>query len=217
MSGRTRSRAPGRRRPESAPVRRQRADAEQSKARIVTAAAACLAVDPSAPLTTIAAAAGVSRVTLYSHFAGRQDLLDATVRSVVGKVHDLLQREPFESRSPLDALERMIRLSWQVVAEYQTFVVSVSRQHGDLVERYDHVVNDQVRAVLERARRAGSVRADQPIEWQVAVYHDLMVTGARLAVNDGLPFEVITDLLIQTLLAAYTAVGQREMGDDGGD
>jgi AcrR family transcriptional regulator len=168
------------------------------------AAAACLAVDPSAPLTTIAAAAGVSRVTLYSHFASRQELLDATVRSVVGKVDDLLQREPFESLSPLEALERMIRLSWQVVAEYQTFVVSVSRQHGDLVERYDHVVNDQVRTLLERARRAGSVRTDQPIEWQVAVYHDLMVTGARLAVNEGLSSEVITDLLIQTLLTAYT-------------
>ncbi len=205
MSGLTRSRASGRRRPEPAPARRQRADAEQSKARIVAAAAACLAVDPSTPLTTIAATAGVSRVTLYSHFPTRRDLLDATVRSVVEKAHDLMEREPFELRSPLEALERMIRLSWQVVAEYQTFVVSISRQHGDLVDRYDHVVNDQVRALLERARRAGSVRSDQPIEWQVAVYHDLMVTGARLAVNEGMPSEVIPDLLIQTLLTAYTA------------
>jgi len=60
-----------------------RSDARRNRERILVAAAEALAEDPSAGLERIARRAGVSRPTLYAHFAGREALLDAlTARSV---------------------------------------------------------------------------------------------------------------------------------------
>jgi len=55
----------------------RRADARLNRARIVEAARRLLAQSPSATLTDIAAAAGVSRSTLYRRFASRAELIAA--------------------------------------------------------------------------------------------------------------------------------------------
>ena len=61
-----------------------RADARRNAERILDATAELLAGDPSVSLEQVAARAGVTRATLYHHFAGRDALLDAlTVRSII--------------------------------------------------------------------------------------------------------------------------------------
>ena len=56
----------------------QREDARRNRERIVKAAGRVLAQSPSASLEDIAAAAGVSRTTIYRHFPGRDSLVAAS-------------------------------------------------------------------------------------------------------------------------------------------
>ncbi|MEU0446170.1 TetR/AcrR family transcriptional regulator [Streptomyces tendae] len=50
--------------------RAPRSDARENRARILTAARTVLASDPSAPLQSVARAAGVGQGTMYRHFPG---------------------------------------------------------------------------------------------------------------------------------------------------
>jgi serine phosphatase RsbU (regulator of sigma subunit) len=54
-----------------------RSDAQENRERLLVAAARLLAQSPAATLADVAAAAGVSRSTLYRHFPGREGLIAA--------------------------------------------------------------------------------------------------------------------------------------------
>jgi AcrR family transcriptional regulator len=54
-----------------------RADARRNIERILEAAEACLARNPNASMSDIAAQAGLGRVTIYGHFASRQVVVGA--------------------------------------------------------------------------------------------------------------------------------------------
>ena len=60
--------------------RRRRSDAALNRARILHEAAGALALDPDVGIAEIAAAAGISRGTIYRHFPSRDELLDAVRR-----------------------------------------------------------------------------------------------------------------------------------------
>ena len=68
-------------------LRRERAvrsDSLRNRDAILDAAAECLTANPSSTLSDIAHAASVARITLYGHFASRNELLTALLeRSMV--------------------------------------------------------------------------------------------------------------------------------------
>jgi AcrR family transcriptional regulator len=154
-------------------------------------------------MTAIATAAEVSRVTLYLHFPSREELLSATVASLFDKVDRLLAGQPLETLPPAEAMERMVRTAWEALARYLAFVASCGRQHGDIVTMHEHAVREQTRTLLRRGRGLGSFHTDQPLEWQVAICHDLLVTAANQVGADRLNADAAVQALIETLQAAY--------------
>jgi AcrR family transcriptional regulator len=180
-----------------------RSDAQRSVASILAAAEDGFTADPSASMTAIAAAAKVSRVTLYLHFPTREELLSATVARIVDEVDRLLGTEPMETLPPDMALQRMIRVAWEALARYRALVVSCTRRHGDIVTGHEHVMQARIRTLLRRGRDLGSFRADQPLEWQVAICHDLLVTAASQVHAGRLTADTAVEALIATLEAAY--------------
>ena len=89
-------------------TRRHRADAEQNFSRIIDVAAVLLSEDPTPSVDQIAAAAGLSRSTVYRHFprrnqlltAARQHTIDAAAISLGAPVDRALRDEPFDGAEP---------------------------------------------------------------------------------------------------------------------
>ncbi|WP_399893425.1 TetR/AcrR family transcriptional regulator [Streptomyces sp. BBFR51] len=82
--------------------RAPRSDARENRARILAAARAVLADNPSAPLQSVARAAGVGQGTMYRHFPGREALLVAVHQEEVNALTDtasvlLAAYEPLEA------------------------------------------------------------------------------------------------------------------------
>ena len=95
-------------------VRDKRADAARNIERILQSATTVLSARPRASMADIARNAGLGRVTIYSHFGSRAELVDAVTARIVTDGDRALDGVDLEG-DPRQALERLIRSSWQLV------------------------------------------------------------------------------------------------------
>ena len=71
-----------------------RADARRNVERILAVTTELIAADPGVSMESVAAAAGVSRATLYHHFGSRDALMDALTDQSIGEVAAALAAAP---------------------------------------------------------------------------------------------------------------------------
>jgi TetR/AcrR family transcriptional regulator, mexCD-oprJ operon repressor len=109
------------------PARAPRADAQRNRAAILDAAAQCLRTDAAASMQDVARAAGVGRVTLYTHFPSRAELLDAVFDAVVTEAEQTLAAVDLDGDEPA-ALDRLIRASWQIVDRFRLLLHAAQRE-----------------------------------------------------------------------------------------
>ncbi|MBW4029753.1 MAG: TetR/AcrR family transcriptional regulator [Acidobacteria bacterium] len=141
-----------------------RADAQRNYDKIVVAAAEVFTQrGMDAPLDEIATRAGVGPGTLYRHFATREDLIDAIVKSWMAQI-DAAATEAVESEAPT----REVLQKW-----FATYVARISRNRGGpskfatamgnpaspIYSKCEvlRLANDRV---LNRLRDAGALRSD---------------------------------------------------------
>jgi AcrR family transcriptional regulator len=139
--------------------RPKRADARLNDDKLVTAARALFAEDgTSAPLEDVAERAGVGIGTLYRHFPTRQALLEAVyvdeVEAIARAAADLSELPPWDALS-------------QWLHQYVGFAATKRALNEALVEAApdsDVLLSCRTAiagaALIERAQRAGVVRAD---------------------------------------------------------
>lgn len=157
----------------------RRATAERNVAAILDAAEALL--DRQAPVTIAAVAgeAGVSRVTVYSHFPDGDALLEAVVARAVRHAAAALAAARLDSGTPVSALRRMIEAGWQELARHTTTAqAAVARLGAHAMTRSHHAAQDEVAALVQRGRADGSFRTDVPAQWLVASAFALFHTCA---------------------------------------
>ncbi|WP_030916233.1 TetR/AcrR family transcriptional regulator [Streptosporangium amethystogenes] len=184
------------------PGSRRRADAERSVTAILDAALTAFGENPEVSMTGIARAAGVGRVTLYSHFPSREDLLDAVMTHAVQEANAALGAESSPEIPVREALEMLIGSSWRILSRYGRLQPTALRILGPERVREHH---DQplvrVRDIIVRGRREGVIRDDLPESWLVTVFYSLL-HAAALEVDAGrLPAETAADTLTTTLLS----------------
>ncbi|MGW7432056.1 TetR/AcrR family transcriptional regulator [Streptomyces sp. NPDC054861] len=154
---------------------RPRADALRNRERIVTAAREMFVeFGPQVPLDEIARRAGVGNATLYRNFPDRADLVREVVVSVMCRTTDLAERAAAEEADTFDALRRFTHAAAdeRIGALCPMLDGTFDQDHPELHAERDRL-EEAVQALVDRAQRAGRLRADVGVG-------DLMVAVSQL-------------------------------------
>jgi AcrR family transcriptional regulator len=166
----------------SFPARSGRSDAQRNERRLLAAAAEVLAEDPAASLERIARRAGVSRATLYAHFAGRDALLDALTAASVAEMTAALRAAVPDEDPPAPAAEAMVRVlvaAWRTIGRYRGLVIANQRLPAAELRARTAPATAVVRELIVRGQLGGAFDPDLPADWLLGAVVDLIHAASR--------------------------------------
>jgi TetR/AcrR family transcriptional repressor of mexCD-oprJ operon len=153
----------------------RRATAERNVEAILDAAERLLERGREPTIVAVAGEAGVSRVTVYAHFATREQLLEAVVERAVERTSEALDAVEPERGPPFEALGRVIDVGWRDLDRNNSIAQAGGEQLAPEAIRQAHrAAHRRVRKLVDRGRRSGDFRTDVPAEWLVTAFHALI-------------------------------------------
>ena len=153
----------------------RRAVAERNVEAILDAAERLLERRAPATIAAVAAQAGVSRVTVYAHFATREDLLTALVERAVERASADLEAAQPDVGPAGEALERVIAGSLQHLGHNVAVASAAAEQLTPATLRRAHEMSlAAVHRLVDRGRDTGEFRTDLPADWQVTCFYTLL-------------------------------------------
>jgi len=171
---------------------RRRAIADRNVRAILDAAEELIGQQAPVTVAAVAAQAGVSRVTVYAHFATGEALLEAVVERAVGHTTTALAAAEPDSGPPLEALARLVAVGWRELGRNAAMAeAAAARLSADAIARSHHGARHQIAELVRRGRRDGTFRADVPEGWLVtccfALFHSCAdeVRAGRLDAADA--------------------------------
>ena len=157
----------------------RRATAERNVESILDAAEALLRRRAQSSIAAVAKEAGVSRVTVYAHFATREELIEAVVsRATRAATASIEEARPGEG-DPVEALNRVITVSWDQLERHDGIRRAAAEElSSEAVSRSHQSAARTLRRLIERGRRSGSFRKDAPVQWQLTSFFALLHAAA---------------------------------------
>ena len=147
---------------------RRRATAERNLEAILDAAERLLERRAQVSISTVAAEAGLSRVTVYAHFHTLDELLEGVVERAVRRAGEALEAADLDSGPPIEALERLVTASWRQIEHHQSTARAAAEQLSPEAMRRTHrAARPRIRRLIERGQKQGSFRTDLPADWLV--------------------------------------------------
>jgi AcrR family transcriptional regulator len=127
---------------------KRRADAERNIEAILDTASALLSERPDASMAEIAAAAGVARQTVYTHYRSRQDLLAAAIDRAIAETAEAFDSAKLSQGPPQEALLRLIDASWKQLERHHRLRSNADaptyeqlfEHHGPILNRFERLV-----------------------------------------------------------------------------
>ncbi|WP_433473038.1 TetR/AcrR family transcriptional regulator [Spirillospora sp. CA-142024] len=182
---------------------RRRADAERNIATIVAAATDLFAHAPDANMTEIARAAGVGRVTLYSHFPSREVLIRAVLEQAIGQSTQIIEDARGARLPPVDAFAHLIRTTWPLIGRFGRLHNAAQRAlPADEVRHLHDPPMAHVRELIVQGQEAGEFRTDLPLEWLVSTVYALLHAAMEAVASQHLDQNDAGEALVKTLLGA---------------
>jgi TetR/AcrR family transcriptional repressor of mexCD-oprJ operon len=153
----------------------RRATAERNIEAILDAAERLLERGSEPTIVAVAGEAGVSRVTVYAHFATREQLLEAVVERAVRRTSEALDAVEPERGPPPEALGRVIDVGWRDLDRNGAIAQAASELlTPEALRRTHQAAHRRIRKLVDRGRRSGDFRTDVPAEWLVTSFHALI-------------------------------------------
>ena len=140
-------------------ARARRKDAEANREAILDAAATLLMQDRNTPLDPIAHHAGLTRRTVYGHFAGRDELIDAVLIRAAARL--TAELDPIAHPDPRVELALHASRLWAESDDVRLLTrLSGHGGHRDQVARMLEPVRLRLRETIERGIASGAIRDD---------------------------------------------------------
>src|SRR5438876_10549930 len=151
---------------------------DRTAAAILDAAAHALSAHGSSTnMADVAAAAGVSRATLYRYYPDREALLDALASNALADAAARLADAGLE-RAPVEqAIERIVRALTGVGDRYAVLVREQVEGDPGEIER---LVAAPMRAVFARGLESGLLRQDIPLDVLLELFGGALVAALKL-------------------------------------
>ncbi|HUY44318.1 MAG TPA: TetR/AcrR family transcriptional regulator [Streptosporangiaceae bacterium] len=186
----------------------RRATAERNVRAILDAVEDLLGRRSQVSISAVAAQAGVSRVTVYSHFPTTEALLEAVVRRAVGRTATALEAAQPDSGPPPEALERLLAAGWRELDRNSAMAAAAATQLSPAALTRSHeAAHQRVLELVNRGRADGSFRADLPADWLVASIFALIHACADEARAGRLDADSALAVLTATIRDLITAPG----------
>ncbi len=141
--------------------------------RILDAAADVLSQRPDATLQTIAAAAGVSRTTIFHKFPTRDALLDALGTDALQRIGTVMACVPQCEPGDVEAVMGEVTRGLIPLQPRTAFLRVLPGLGSDLGSHWEQAVTP-LALYIATAQSAGRLRMDQPARWLVASYIGLL-------------------------------------------
>ena len=185
-----------------------RADAARNLHRIVEVAARLLGDDPHAGMAAVAAAADVSRATVYRHFPTREVLVDAIQRQAVEHGERALVECRLDEGTAAEALHRLVG-AWLDVAERYAFLQLANQGEpeaaGEARAHRRRVLGEPLSRLIERGQASGEFSTALPADWAARAFGALLLAGARAVDEGSLARADAPDVVFDTLLGGLRA------------
>jgi AcrR family transcriptional regulator len=177
----------------------RRAAAPRTAGAILDAAEALLDGGPRLTMAAIAAGAGVSRPTLYAHYATIEAVVEAVVERTAAAVLAAADAARPEKGPPPDALERLLAVALDGLGRWDGLARGATERLGAGAElRPREPLTERVTALVARGRDQGAFRADVPAEWLVSMFPALVHGAGAHARAHGLDRAESLELLTRT-------------------
>ncbi len=166
---------------------------------ILDAAADLLAAGGEPPsLTEVAAAAGVSRATLYRHFPTRERLLEALGTAARDATAAGLAEADLDAVPVTEAIARLARVIAAGGSKYAALIsrFGVSDYHGDAEQQIDTMI----RALLQRGIDDGTFRGDLTAGELQFLLGQLLQAAARMTAEHQAGVEKAAALVTSVFL-----------------
>ncbi|MEU5156122.1 TetR/AcrR family transcriptional regulator [Glycomyces sp. NPDC021274] len=172
---------------DSARNRRSRADAARNREAVLDAATRLLDRDPGISMEALASTAGVTRQTVYAHFASREELLAAALDRITDEAVAAMDAADLDRGPAAAALVRLIEAGDEVAQRYPGLVglaAPLADTETDLA-RHSPVV-DRIMQVIRRGQATGEFDPQAPPEWLAAAVIALGHAAGREAATGRL-------------------------------
>lgn len=183
---------------------RRRADAARNIEAILDTAAVLLSERPDASMAEIAAAAGVARQTVYTHYRSRQELVAAVIDRAIQETAAALDSAKLGQGAPEEALLRLIDAGWERLERHHRLRNNpdapaneqLFQQHGPILERLERLVH--------RGQRRGAFDRRLSADWLLAATLGLFHTAADEVAAGRMSSEQAEDALRETIPRLFT-------------
>jgi AcrR family transcriptional regulator len=166
-------------------ARQLRADAKRSIAAIIAAAIEVLGRQPAASMEDIAAAAGVTRQTIYAHFGSRDALLNALLDRFTCETMAVLDAAQLDQGPPATALRRLLDTGWDVFGRYPFLMQITLPPVTPEEDRERHMpVMERLERLIKRGQASGDFDRELSISWVLAATTSIAHTAGE-EVRDG--------------------------------
>jgi AcrR family transcriptional regulator len=180
--------------------RRRRADAERNAETVLSAARELLVGGTVPTMSEVATAAGITRMTLYAHFATRELLVEAVVRRAVAETDDALAALDLDALDVDEALDRLVRTSWPMLDRHRKVRLAAVDLLGPAALREQHdAAFRHVEQLIARGQQDGVFRTDLARDWLVATFYAVLHAAADEVDAGRLRSEAAPPTLVSTL------------------
>jgi AcrR family transcriptional regulator len=196
------------------PNRRRRSDARRSIDAILDAARTMLGERPDASMEDIATAAGVTRQTVYAHFASRDALIAALLQAAGAETVAAMDAACLDTVPPADALRQFLDIGWELIRRYPFLLSPALARNPPGSDDPHQAGTARLERIIRRGQRAGDFDRALPATWLTAAVLGLGQAAAEQVAAGRLTAGQAGTMLVDSTLRLCGAAGDPEKGRD---